>query len=412
MIADVEKTKGAVQGFWNIVKANLRNFSMFLVLGLIMIGFAFLTGGVNLNPRNFTYIFIQNSYILILAVGMLLVIVVGNIDLSVGSLTGFMGSVAVILFNRTGMGLLPTAVLTVLIGLLVGAYQGYWIAFVKIPAFIVTLSGMLLFRGMNYIITHVTPVTPRTDVFKEMASGTIDVVRTKAPWAVSLFRPAQGEVHLLPLIIGVLIVVYIIVMSISDRRNKLKNEFQTLPMSYFLIKLVAISAIILLLSVQFARYRGLPTIVAVLGVTAVIFTFITKSTIFGRYIFAVGGNQRSAKLSGINSERVVFSVHVIMGGLCGLAGMAFAGYMNSALPDAGKDFELEAIAACFIGGASTTGGIGTIIGAIMGGLVMGTINNHMSIMNIGANWQYVVKALVLLLAVWYDLFARKKAGVA
>ena len=412
MIADVEKTKGTVQGFWNIVKANLRNFSMFLVLGLIMIGFAFLTGGVNLNPRNFTYIFIQNSYILILAVGMLLVIVVGNIDLSVGSLTGFMGSVAVILFNRTGLGIVPTAALTVLIGLIVGAYQGYWIAFVKIPAFIVTLTGMLLFRGLNYIITHVTPVTPRTDVFKEMASGTIDVVRTKAHWAVTFFKPAQGEVHLFPLIIGILIVLYIVLMSIADRRNKIKNDFQTLPMSYFLIKLVALSAIILLLSVQFARYRGLPTIVAVLGVTAVIFTFITKSTIFGRYIFAVGGNQRSAKLSGINSERVVFAVHVIMGGLCGLAGMAFAGYMNSALPDAGKDFELEAIAACFIGGASTTGGIGTVIGAIMGGLVMGTINNHMSIMNIGANWQYVVKALVLLLAVWYDLFARKKAGVA
>jgi len=407
-----EQNKGGVQGFWSIVKSNLRNFSMFLILGLIMIGFAFLTGGVNLNPRNFTYIFIQNSYILILAVGMLLVIVIGHIDLSVGSLTGFMGSVAVILFNKTGMGLVPTAALTIAIGLVVGAYQGYWIAFVGIPAFIVTLSGMLLFRGFNYIITNVTPVTPRTDVFKEMASGTIDIIKTKAPWAVSVFKPAQGEVHLFPLIVGILIILYIVSAGIADRRNKMKNDLSTLPKSYFLIKLIAISAIILLLSLQFARYRGLPTIVAVLGVTAVIFTFITRSTIFGRYIFAVGGNRRSAKLSGINSERVIFLVHMIMGGLCGLAGMAFAGYMNSALPDAGKDFELEAIAACFIGGASTTGGIGTVIGAIMGGLVMGTINNHMSIMNIGTNWQYVVKALVLLLAVWYDLFARKKAGVA
>lgn len=407
-----EKTTSGVQGFWNIVKANLRNFSMFLILGLIMIGFAFLTGGVNLNPRNFTYIFIQNSYILILAVGMLMVIVVGNIDLSVGSLSGFMGSVAVILFNRTGIGFLPTVALTLLIGMMVGAYQGYWIAFVKIPAFIVTLSGMLLFKGCNYIITHVTPVTPKSDVFKEMASGTIDVFKTKSPLAVSIFKPAQGEVHLLPMILGLIIVLYIVISAIADRRNKIKNDLHILPMSYFIIKLAAIAGIILLLCVQFTRYRGLPTIVAVLGVTAVIFTFITKSTIFGRYIFAVGGNQRSAKLSGINSERVVFLVHVIMGGLCGLAGMAFAGYMNSALPDAGKDFELEAIAACFIGGAATTGGIGTIIGAIMGGLVMGTINNHMSIMNIGANWQYVVKALVLLLAVWYDMFARKKAGVA
>jgi putative multiple sugar transport system permease protein len=407
-----ERATSRVQTFANIIKANLRNFSMFLILGLIMAGFGFLTHGVNLNPRNFTYIFVQNSYILILAVGMLLVILVGNIDLSVGSLSGFMGSVAVILFNRFGVGFVPTVILTIIVGLCVGAFQGYWIAFVKIPAFIVTLAGMLLFRGLNYIITNVTPVTPRTDVFKEMASGTIDLGTIKAPWALGLFNPAQGEVHLLPLVLGCLIVAYIVVAGMVDRRNKTRNELHTLPMSYFVIKLVAMSAIIVLLCVQFARYRGLPTIAGILGVTAVVFTFITKNTIFGRYIYAVGGNQRSAKLSGINSERVVFLVHVIMGGLCGLAGMAFAGYMNSALPDAGKDFELEAIAACFIGGASTTGGIGTILGAIMGGLVMGTINNHMSIMNIGANWQYVVKALVLLLAVWYDLFARKKAGIA
>jgi len=405
------ENKSGLQTFLNIAKANLRNFSMFLILGLIMAGFAFLTHGVNLNPRNFTYIFIQNSYIEILAIGMLLVIVIGNIDLSVGSLSGFMGSVAVIMFNRTDIGFLPTVALTLLVGFAIGAYQGYWIAFVKIPAFIVTLSGMLLFKGLNYIITNVTPVTPKSDVFKEMASGTIDFLKTKAPVALAIFKPAQGEVHLLPLILGVLIIFYIVMNSIVDRSNKIKNEFQTLPMSYFLIRLLAVSGIIMLLSVQFARYRGLPTIAAILGVTAVILTFVTKSTIFGRYIYAVGGNQRSAKLSGINSERIIFLVHVIMGGLCGLAGMAFAGYMNSALPDAGKDFELEAIAACFIGGASTTGGIGTVIGAIMGGLVMGTINNHMSIMNIGTNWQYVVKALVLLFAVWYDLFARKKAGI-
>lgn len=410
MIAVKEKRR--VQTFASVVTANLRNFSMFLILGLIMVAFAILTGGVNLNPRNFTYIFIQNSYILTLAIGMLMVIVVGNIDLSVGSLSGFMGSIAVIIFNSTGIGFIPTVILTLIIGLVIGSFQAYWIAFVKIPAFIVTLAGMSLFRGLNYIITNITPVTPRTDVFKNMASGTLDIGSIKAPWALSIFNPAQGEIHLLPLLLGVLIVAYIVVQSIAERQNRLRNSFQVLPVSYFLIRIIALSAVIMLLCVQFARYRGLPTIAAVLGVTAVLFTFITKNTIFGRYIYAVGGNMRSAKLSGINSERVVFFVHTIMGGLCALAGMVFAGYMNAALPDGGKDFELEAIAACFIGGAATTGGIGTILGAIMGGLVMGTINNHMSIMNIGTNWQYVVKASVLLLAVWYDLFARKKAGVA
>jgi putative multiple sugar transport system permease protein len=167
----------------------------------------------------------------------------------------------------------------------------------------------------------------------------------------------------------------------------------------------------MILCFQFARYRGLPIVFVILGITIVIFTFITRNTIFGRYIYAVGGNSRSAKLSGINSERIIFFVHTIMGGLCGLSGVVFTAYMNSALPKAGELFELEAIAACFIGGASASGGIGTIMGAIMGGLIMGVINNGMSLMNVGANWQYVVKALVLLMAVWYDIYTRKKAGM-
>jgi len=390
---------GAAQSFLLVAKENMRKYTMFIMLVVIVLGFAVLTGGVNINPRNFTNIFIQNSYILVLAVGMVLVIVVGNIDLSVGSVAAFTGAIAAILYNA-GFGIVLTVILTIMSGLVIGAFQGYWIAYAKIPAFIVTLAGMLLFRGLTYIITNVTPITPKTDVFKKIASGTVSFNFLKI-----------NDVHLLPVILGVIIVFSFVLFSVSDRRKKIKNNFHLLPVAYFILELVFISAIIMILCFQFARYRGLPIVFVILGITIVIFTFITRNTIFGRYIYAVGGNSRSAKLSGINSERIVFFVHTIMGGLCGLSGVVFTAYMNSALPKAGELFELEAIAACFIGGASASGGIGTIMGAIMGGLIMGVINNGMSLMNVGANWQYVVKALVLLMAVWYDIYTRKKAGM-
>jgi putative multiple sugar transport system permease protein len=380
---------------------------MFLILGLIMIGFAILTDGVNFHPRNFTYIFIQNSYILILAIGMVLVIIVGDIDLSVGSLVAFLGAISVIIYNQLGLGFFETLIVTILIGLAIGAFMGYWIAYVQSPAFIVTLAGMFLFRGLTYIITNVTPITPKTQVFKDTASGTVDFLKI-----TNTAGTGQTAFHLLPIVIGCLIIVFMVIAGIKERKNKIKNDFHVLPVGYFITKQLFFAAILLLLCVKFAQYRGLPTVFVILGITALIFMFITKNTVFGRYIYAVGGNARSAKLSGINSEKVKFFVHVIMGGICGLAGVVFTGYMNSALPDAGKDFELEAIAACYIGGASAAGGVGTIIGAIMGGLVMGVINNGMSLMNIGANWQYVVKGSVLLLAVWYDVYTRKKAGLA
>ncbi len=386
--------------FWELAKGNIRNYSMFIVLGLIIAVFAFLTNSVNINARNVTNIFIQNSYILVLAVGMVLVIIIGNIDLSVGSVAAFTGALGAMIYN-TGMGMFPTILLTMLIGGAIGCFMGYFIAFIKIPAFIVTLAGMLFFRGMTYIVTNVTPVSLRDDQFREIASGSIS------------FDALQvGGLHLLPLVLGVLILVFYIIHASTDRRKKISNHFHVLPVQYFIMKIAFLALVVLVLCYKFADYRGLPTVVLVLALTVAVFVFITNSTIFGRYIYAVGGNARSAKLSGINSEQVIFFVHVIMGVMAGLSGIIFTAYMNSALPQAGNLFELDAIASCFIGGASASGGIGTIIGAITGALVMGVINNGMSLMNIGADWQYVVKASVLLLAVWYDIYTRKKSGVA
>jgi len=392
-------TKGHVS-FWQLAKGNIRNYSMFIMLALIITGFAFLTGSVNINARNVTNIFIQNSYILVLAVGMVLVIIIGNIDLSVGSVAAFTGALGAMIYN-TGLGIVPTIILTMLIGGAIGCFMGYFIAYIKIPAFIVTLAGMLLFRGMTYIVTNVTPVSLRDDKFREIASGSISPEFLQS-----------GGLHLFPLILGLILLVIYIAFAANDRKKKIANHFHVLPVQYFIMKMAFISLIVLVLCYKFADYRGLPKVVMLLGLTIAVFVFITQNTIFGRYIYAVGGNARSAKLSGINSEQVVFFVHVIMGVLAGLSGIIFTAYMNSALPQAGNLFELDAIASCFIGGASASGGIGTILGAITGGLVMGVINNGMSLMNIGADWQYVVKATVLLLAVWYDIYTRKKSGVA
>lgn len=395
-------TTSSRQTLLQALRENLRNYSMFIILAAIMIGFAILTNGVNLVPRNVTNIFIQNSYILVLAVGMVMVIIVGNIDLSVGSVAAFTGAIGAIVYNA-GVGLFLTILITIVAGLAIGAFQGYWIAYLRVPAFIVTLGGLLLFRGLTYIITNVTPITPRGNSFRALASGAL------FPDWVNLGTDAN-PMFLLPLLVGAISIAAFVIFAIVSRNKKKQHGFDVGSELYFYLELLLVSALIALLSIQFARYRGVPMVFVILAITIAIFTFITNKTVFGRNVYAVGGNAKSAKLSGINSELTVFLVHTIMGGLAGLCGILFTAYMNSALPAAGNLFELEAIAAAFIGGASATGGIGTIMGAIIGGLVMGAINNGMSLMNISVNWQYVVKALVLLLAVWYDIYTRKKSG--
>lgn len=396
----------------SFLSSNLRQYSMIMMLALIMIVFAFFTNGVNLNSRNISNILIQNSYILILAVGMLLIIILGNIDLSVGSVLAFVGALSAMLYNL-GIGMFLTVVLSIIIGLLIGVFQGFWIAYLKIPAFIVTLAGLSLFRGLTYIITNVTPIALKDDGFKQLASGTADIpslVKTYESFNKAGIK-IQLDVHYTAVLVAIVFIVAVVIAEFITRRKKVKNGFEVLPMSLVIVKLIVISAFIAFLGWKFATYRGIPTVAIVLGVTIAVFTFLMKNTILGRYIYAVGGNARSAKLSGINSELVVFIVHIIMGGLCGLAAVIFTGYMNTALPQAGQSFELDAVASCFIGGAATTGGIGTIIGAIIGGLVMAAINNGMSLMNIAAQWQYVVKATVLLLAVLYDIYTRRKSGL-
>lgn len=380
----------------SLIKNNIRNYSMFIMLALIMIIFSFLTGGTNLNSRNFTNIFIQYSYVLILAVGMVQVIVIGGIDLSVGSVCAFVGAISAMLYN-SGWGVAGSLIASLAVGAAIGAFQGFWIAYFKMPAFIVTMAGMLLFRGFTYMITNVSPIPLKDDGYKQLASG--------------IFLETPGNFHVSAILIGAVIFALYIVAEVMTRKKNIANSFEVIPSSLFIAKIVLIGALVLGLSQRFATYRGLPIVVIVLGITIFAFNFMMKNTVLGRYIYAVGGNARSAKLSGINSELITFTVYCIMGFLSGLAGVISTGNMNSALPQAGDLFELDAIAACYIGGVSSSGGIGTVVGVVVGGLVMSAINNGMLLMNIASDWQKVVKASILLLAVFYDVYTRRKAGL-
>jgi putative multiple sugar transport system permease protein len=384
-----------------LIKNNLRNYSMFIMLALIMIIFAPLTHGNNWNPRNFTNIFFQYSYVLILAAGMVQVIIILGIDLSVGSVCAFVGALSAMIYN-TGVGMPVTLLASLVMGIAIGAFQGTWVAYAKIPAFIVTLAGMLLFRGLTYIVTKVNPVSLKDTGYSHLSTGTLDEV---------LHVSKIGPYYPLAIILAALVLVIFFIAEFANRKKKIANEFEVPSLPLFIAKLVIISLLALGLAERFARYRGLLIVVIVLGITISVFHFILNNTVLGRYIYAVGGNARSAKLSGINSELITFIVFCIMGGLTGLAAVVSTGYMNSALPQAGNLFELDAIAACYIGGVSAGGGIGSVIGVIVGGLVMSAINNGMVLMNLGTHYQYVVKALILLLAVFYDIYTRRKAGL-
>jgi putative multiple sugar transport system permease protein len=339
--------------------------------------------------------------VLILAVGMVQVIVVRGIDLSVGSVCAFVGALSAMIYN-TGVGMPVALSVSIVMGAAIGAFQGAWVAYARIPSFIVTLAGMLLFRGLTYIVPNVNPVSLKDAGYAEFSTGTLDEM---------LGIGKIGPYYPMAFVLAALALIIFFVAGFSGRKVKIANGFEIPPLPLFIAKLAIISLLILVLADRFARYRGLPIVAIILSVTIFIFHFILNNTVLGRYIYAVGGNDRSAKLSGINSELVVFIVFCIMGGLTGLAAVVSTGYMNSALPQAGNLFELDAIAACYIGGVSANGGIGTVIGVVVGGLVMSAINNGMSLMNLGTHFQYVVKALILLLAVFYDIYTRRKAGL-
>ncbi|MBN1616635.1 MAG: sugar ABC transporter permease [Spirochaetales bacterium] len=378
-----------------IIKQNFRQYGMLLALAAAMILFQALTNGVLMRPINLTNLILQNSYILILAIGMLLCILTGNIDLSVGSVVAFVGAISATLMVDKGIPSIAAMVIALVIGGIIGAWQGYWIAYIKIPAFIVTLAGMLIFRGLALVVLQGQSKGPFPVLFQSLASGFLP-------------DPFNGKRHILTLLVGLAFSLIIIASEVHKRNKQKKYGFDVLPAWAFFVKVFFLVAVILVFSFVFASYKGIPNILVLLAVLILIYHFLTGKTVPGRHIYALGGNAKAAKLSGIKTERVMFWIYVNMGVISALAGMVFAARLNVATPKAGQNFELDAIAACYVGGASATGGVGTVIGAIVGGLFMGVLNNGMSIMGIGIDWQQAIKGFVLLAAVAFDLYSKAK----
>ena len=373
----------------SLLSGNIRKYGMGIALISIMILFEILTQGILLKPLNVTNLILQNSYILILAIGMLLVIVTGNVDLSVGSVAAFIGAISAMFMVNYKMSPIIAIPLCLLIGAIIGAWQGFWMAYIKIPAFIVTLAGMLIFRGLTLVILQGQTIAPFPEAFQTISSG---------------FVPGS----ITAIIVGVISSLIYIYLQIKNRKRKLKNGFDVEPISLLIIKCSMVIVVVNIFTYWLSAYKGIPTVLVLLAILVLGYSFIANKTVLGRHIYASGGNKNAAELSGVNTKRTLFLVYVNMGILSALAGMVFAGRLNAATPKAGQNFELDAIAACYIGGASAMGGIGTVFGGIIGGLVMGVLNNGMSILGIGVDWQQAIKGFVLLIAVAFDVYTKSK----
>jgi putative multiple sugar transport system permease protein len=412
-----ETGQNQVQTIWGALQANIRDYGLLLVLILIMLFFQWSTAGVLFKPVNLTNIILQNSYIIVMALGMLLVIVAGHIDLSVGSVSGFIGAFAAMLM--IGWDFPPelaflanpivAGIICLVVGAAIGAAQGYLIAYYRIPSFIVTLAGMLIFKGLSLAILAGKSVGPFPTEFQLLSAGFIpDFIGP-----IALVKASEGVqplvLHGATLVIGIIGVVAMILMSLRGRARRKARGHESEPFALFVIKNLVIAALVLFFTYMLASYKGLPNVLVVMGILIAAFVFITKRLTFGRRIYAMGGNLKAAALSGIKTERLTFYVFAIMGALAALAGMIYAARLNSATPKAGQGLELEVIAAVFIGGASALGGVGQVAGAVIGAFIMGVMNNGMSILGVNIDWQQMIKGIVLLAAVFFDLYNKNKA---
>lgn len=373
---------------------------MLLALVFITILFEILTDGVLLLPQNVSNLIQQNAYVIILAIGMTLCILTGgNIDLSVGSVVAFIGAISATLIVTNKMGVGMGIVIALAVGALIGVWQGAWIAYVRVPPFIATLAGMLIFRGLTTTVLQGLTISPFPKSYQNISSGFVPDI------FAGMFGSSLNVTALVVALVG--IIAYII-MEWGGRRNKIKNEIKVVSMPLFLLQILIVSAAVFALFYKLAQYKGVPNVLVLIAVLAIVYSFFTLRTVPGRYIYALGGNAKAAALSGINTKKVMFFVYLNMAFLAAVAGIVTSSRLNAAAPQAGQNFELDAIAACFIGGASATGGIGTIGGAIIGALIMGILNNGMSIMGLGTDMQMTIKGLVLMVAVGFDVLSKSR----
>lgn len=385
------------------VPTNLRQYGILAALAVIVILFQILTNGRLLLPGNINNLIQQNAYVLILAVGMVVVIIAGHIDLSVGSVVAMVGAISAISMTQWGFPWWAAVILALGVGALVGAWQGFWVAFVGIPAFIVTLAGMLLFRGLTLVLLTGGTINALPAEFNAIGGGWL-------PGLLGSVGEGRGSRDILTVVIGVMAASLLVGQQLLARRKQRKLELVTEGSLSFWVKISIAAVAVLALTWQLSAYRGTPVILAIVAVLILLFTFVLNRTVFGRNVYAIGGNLFAAQMSGVKTSWVNFFIFVNMGALAGLAGVVTTARAGGAVASAGQSFELDAIAAVFIGGAAVTGGVGTVIGAVVGALIMGILNMGLSILSVDAAWQQAIKGLVLLLAVAFDVLSKRRSG--
>ena len=377
----------------------LQKNTMVLILVLVFVFFAFQKDGAILLPQNITNLIAQNAYVFVLATGMLLCILTGgNIDLSVGSVVCFTGAIGALLMAG-GMNMWLAVIIMLAIGLAIGAFQAYWIAYVRVPPFITTLAGMLIFRGLSNVVLNGRTQSISDQAFKDIFGG-----------GATCYIPdpfGGGTINVLCLIVGVVACLLYVGFTVRGRLNRVKKGYAVDSLTATVLRSAVIVAAVMFFTVKLSQYKGIPAVLVWVALVIGAYGYLTSKTTIGRHLYAVGGNEKATKLSGIDTKKVYFFAYANMGFLAGLAGVLTIARMASAQPTYGDGYEMDAIGACFIGGASAYGGVGTVPGVIIGAVLMGVINLGMSIMGIDQNFQKVVKGGVLLAAVVFDVISKR-----
>ena len=382
------------------IKAFLKKNTMIIALIVVIIFFSVTTDGKILYAQNINNLFSQNAYVFILATGMLCTILTGgNIDLSVGSVVCFTGGIGAVMMDRGINGFIAFIVM-ILVGLLIGMFQGFWVAYVSVPPFIVTLAGMYAFRGLSNVVLNGYSIGVRDEMFLKVFGGGADCYIPNVL--------GGGKINMTCMVAGIVIAALMVVLNIKTWIARKVKGYSNESMTMEIAKLVIFAALILWISWKLSNYKGIPTVLIWICVILLIYHYITQKTAIGRYLYAVGGNRKATELSGVNTKKVFFLAYSNMGLMAGLAGVLTLARMAQGNPTFGQAYEMDAIAACFIGGASAYGGIGSVPGMVVGAILLGVINQGMSIMGMSTNYQSVVKGVVLLIAVMFDVVSKKK----
>lgn len=386
---------GLITRYGTAIKDNVRNYAMYVALVVIFIFFQLATGGSFLSPANLANLVNQTGYIAVMAIGMTLILIIRHIDLSVGFVAGFVGAVAALLFLR-GLPVYVVIPAVLLVGMLIGCYHGVLVAVVGVPAFVVTLAGMFIFRGLLLLTTSSTgSIIIENETFKALSQGFIPDVPLLSNW------------HFLTLVVAVIGVVWMVITQWNNRRKRHQYHFQVPSIASFIAVQVIVAAVIFALAFALASDRGIPWAAVIVGVVLYIYNFVLNKTRFGRYIYGIGGNPEAAELSGVNVKKVTFIVFVSCSTMAALGGILYTARIGTAATSAGNAFELDAIAACYIGGVSVTGGVGRVTNTIIGALVIQSLTSGMNLMSIDISLQYIVKGLVFILAVAFDVLNRR-----